>query len=266
MWLVRHKILATAIGLALVSLLLIFVAILPIYQNAYKILTKIDLKSKELETLTTKVSILSQLDPDILQTRVSTLDKALPTRKDILMYLTTIDGLSRQLGLSFGGISLTPGQISEATDSAKVVSKSSGGLQRLETEIKMRGGQVNIYKFLRLIEQVLPLMEIRDIKISVLGDDQYSLVLTLAMLWAESSSGDIKGSVTLFGDTEDKYFNQLAEYQSFNIPSTEFIYPNESDMSSQKRLFTPFVELVSPPAQQKRINEVTTEITDVKAE
>lgn len=217
-WFGRHKSLSMAIGTALAALLLFVVAGLPLYGNASSILNKTKTKSAELDSLTAKVSILSKLDPAVLKDRVEVLDAALPPRKDVLLYLTAIDGLSRELGLTFGGLSLTPGEITEASSAAtaKKTKKVAPGVQSLDTEIKMRGNQDGIYAFLRAIETVLPLMQIEDIKVSILAEDQYALSLTLAMLWAQPSTLDVKGAVTLFGAEEDKYFSQLLGYRRFD--------------------------------------------------
>lgn len=224
-----------ALGIAIASALLVFVAIIPIFRSQQEIRGQIKTKSGELEALTNKVSILSQLDPNVLTDRVSVLDAALPPRKDVLLYLTSIDGLSRELGLTFGGLSLTPGDITVATGSAQVSSRKTPGVQSLDTEIKMTGGQDGIYTFLRTIEGVLPLMLIKNVKVSILADEQYALTLTLSMLWAEPATLDIKGPVTLFGAEEDRYFTQLSEYRRFD---TQILAPaidgNKGD------LFVPF--------------------------
>lgn len=234
MWLNRHKTLAMAIGLVVVAILMILVAVIPLYQNGSNILGKMKSKSSELEVLTTKVSILSKLDPSVLKDRVAILDAALPPRKDVLLYLTSIDGLSRELGLTFGGLSLSPGDITESTGSAKK-SPVAGGVQSLETEVKIRGDKDSVYTFLRSIEGVLPLMQIKDVKVSILGDGQYGLSLTLAMLWAEPTVVDVKGPVTLFGVEEDKYFTNLAEYRRF-----EPVFASQISEGNKQDLFVPF--------------------------
>lgn len=238
MWLNNHKNLAIAVGVGMAAFLLIFVAVIPIYRSASSIQSKITKKSAELDALNDKVTILTQLDPNILQERVATLDKALPPKKDVLLYLTSVDGLSRELGLSFGGLSLAPGDITEASASAKKTAKSSkttGGLQGLQTEIKISGGQESIYTFLRTIEEVLPLMQIKDVKVTVLQGEQYSLALTLNMLWAEPATLDVKSKITLFGEKEDEYFNQLAEYRQF-----EPVVSSGSNQGGKSDLFAPF--------------------------
>lgn len=249
MWFTSHRNLGMAIGIAVMTLFLLFVGVVPIYQHASGLLKKIESKTSELEALNSKVTLLTQLDQGILQERVSTLDKALPPKKDVLLYLTSIDGLSRELGLTFGGLSLTPGEITEATVSGakKAVKPRIGGsgLQGLETEIRINGGKDSIYTFLRTIEEVLPLMQINDVKVTVLPSEQYSLSLKLNMLWAEPATIDVKSKITLFGEEEDKYFQQMAQYRQFeSIITTSPISGVKSD------LFAPFtietVETVSP--------------------
>lgn len=214
MWVNRHKTLLSALGIWVVCLALIIMAMIPLYRSVSSYSAKIKTKSSELETLTNRVAILSQLDANVLQERVNTLDSALPPRKDVLLYLASINGLSSELGLTFGGISLSPGELNEATGAAKRAAKPNQ-LNTLETEIKMRGGQESVYAFLGRIESVLPLMQIKDIKVAILGSDQYALTLNLGMLWAEQTPPDLRGQVTLFGEEEEKYFNQLAEYRRY---------------------------------------------------
>ncbi len=242
MWIVRHKLMAMAGGLTFLIVILLALVVFPLYQNATKLLAKIEVKSTELESITNKVSLLSKLDPNVLAERVSVLDSALPPRKDVLLYLASIEGLSKELGLTFGGLSLTPGDLNEASGSAKKVAKREVGLQSLETEIKMRGGEENVYVFLRSIENVLPLMQIKDIKVAILGGDQYSLTLTLGMLWAPNSTVDVKGQVTLFGQEEEKYFTQLSEFRKFDSISGSLA---EQPSLAKDDLFAPF-EASSP--------------------
>ena len=222
---------ASGIGIAVV--MLVILAVLPIYRNASVILGKIKVRSNELESLSNKVSLLSKLDRAVLESRVQTLDRALPPRKDVLLYLSSVDGLSSELGLTFGGLSLVPGDLTEATGSAIKKQAKIPGLQSLETEIKLRGSKENVYSFLRSIEDVLPLMQIKDIKVSVLGEDQYSLTLTLGMLWAEPITADIKSQITLFGAEEEKYFAQLSGYRQFE-PET----PSQSSPVGKADLFS----------------------------
>lgn len=246
MWLNSHKNLAMAIGIGVAAVFLVLIAILPMYKNASKLLKQIKTKSSELETLTSKVTVLSQLDGNVLKDRVVVLDKALPPKKDILQYLASIDGLSRELGLSFGGLNLAPGEITEASGSGEKKSVKNSGLQSLETELKMKGSEDSVYAFLRKIEEVLPLMQIRDIKVTILPDKQFSLSLTLGMLWAEPATADVKSQVTLFGEAEEKYFAQLSQYRAFDP-----VVISAVGGTGKADLFTPFkLENVTPASTE----------------
>ena len=214
MWFKRHKTLVSAVVVGTVAIVLAFGAVVPLFQRIDQLSAKIETKSKEKEELERRVSILTQLDTNVLAQRVEVLDRALPPKKDILLYLAAINGLSNELGLSFGGINLAPGELTEATGSGKK-SVAPMGLSSLESEIKIQGDQDKIYAFMRAIEEVVPLMQIDDIKVAVVGDNQYSLSLTLGMLWAPSVTEQIKGPVTLFGEQEEKYFQQLAGYRDY---------------------------------------------------
>ena len=223
-WINRHKTLVTAILTAAGALVLVFMAVIPVYENATTILAKLKTRTKDLESITNKVTIISKLDPTVLDDRVKVIDSALPPKKDVLLYLNSIDGLSKELNLTFGGLSLAPGDLTEATASAtKKVAGKPNSLQSLETDIKIRGGKDNVYTFLRTIEGVLPLMQIKDIKVTVLSQDQYALNLTLGMLWADPATVDVKGNVTLFGPDEDKYFTQLSEYRKYESIAVETV-------------------------------------------
>lgn len=218
MWINRHKTMVNAALVGMVGVLLATLVMAPLYRENRELVAKLEIKTKERNDLTNRVTLLSQLDQNILRERVQILDSALPPRKDVLLYLASINGLSSELGLSFGGVNLAPGELTEATGAAKRTSQS-GGLSTLESEVKIQGTKESVYAFLRAIEEVLPLMQIKDIKITVSGE-RYVLSLNLGMLWAEASTTDVKGPVALFGEEEEKYFRQLAGYRS---------YPNITD-------------------------------------
>jgi hypothetical protein len=223
-----------AVGIAMAALILLFVAIIPLYQNTTDLLAQIKAKGVERDAVSTKVSLMSQLDTNVLASRVQTLDQALPPRKDVLTYLVAIDGLSKQLGLSFGGISLSPGEVSTGSSAAK--GPTIAGIQSLDTDIKISGSGESVYTFLRTIEQVLPLMQIKNVKVSVSADMQYQLSLTLGMLWAPPVTVDVKGPITLFTDSEQQYFTQLSQYTSFNNTGTTFA----SGVMGKQDVFAPF--------------------------
>ncbi len=216
MWWRIHHSLVTAVGVAVGALLLLIVVGIPMYNHTSELTTKWRAKQNEREEVLNKVSTLTQLDPTVLAERVSTIDAALPPKKDILTYLAAIDGLSSELGVSFGGVDLAPGILAEATSSgSKKNAPVKGGVESLTSEVKIVGDREKVYAFLRAIEQVLPLMQIDNVKVSVSNDGQYSLALTLGMLWAQQGTEALTGKIVLFDETEEKYFQQLSGYRQY---------------------------------------------------
>lgn len=199
--------------------------IIPTIRKASEIGGKIRVRSAEEKELVDKVSILSSIDQDLLTSRVEILDLALPPRKDVVLYLSTIDGLSKELGLSFAGISLSPGDVTEASESGEIKAAKAAqkkGLQTLETQIKVDGSKERIYEFLRALENSFPLMQVKEVKVSAAGnDDGYSLSLQLGMLWAPREVGEVKGQVSLFTPEEESYFQQLSRNRRYSSPSFE---------------------------------------------
>lgn len=213
-----------AILLVSLAVLVLFLVVLPSLSVSGSLADKLTNRRKEQESLEEKVRVLGSLDLQLLNQRLEVLDRALPPRKDVVLYLSTVDGLSRELELSFTGLSLAPGDVTEASESAKAESgkprrtELAKGVQTLETEIKVNGRQERIYEFLRTIENSAPLMQVKDVKVAPIGSEgDYALTLRLGMLWAAKDVGEIRGAVTLFTDKEEKYFAQLTTLRSFQV-------------------------------------------------
>ena len=232
---VRHGLLVRAVAIAIGGLFLVILAIFPLIGGIRNGMSQLTAKEKQAAELTNKVSILSSLDPQVLANRVATLDSALPPRKDILLYLSAIDGLSRDLNLNFGGISLSPGSLTP-TDSK---GGAAPGLHTLDTTVKISGSSENIYSFLRAVEQTLPLMLIKDVKVDVLGADSLNLTLNLGMLWAPASVGSVSGPITLFTDKEQAYFSTLQGYHAYASLASSIPATGSATTGAPRDLFSP---------------------------
>ena len=217
-YIVRHQFLARAMAVGLGTVVLLVAAVVPLVSAISRNTQKIATRDRERQSLVDKVTILSQLDKTVLQERLNVLDAALPPRKDVVAYLASIDGLSRELGLSFGGLSVNPGEVTDKPEASPTTTRKRAealGLQVLDTTIKVKGSESSIYAFLRSVEQTLPLMQIKDAKVSGLNGGQFSLSLSLGMLWAPTTPGDVKGAITLFNEKEESYFQTLSTYKSY---------------------------------------------------
>jgi len=224
--LIRHQMAFRAAIVCFSIVLILLIGLLPLFRSAGVTLRKIETRQKEETALSQKVAILSQIDQAVLRERANVIKNALPEKKDVIAYLGAIDGLSKELGLSFGGITITPGDVTTKTESKSEASKSSkkkrtvGQLNVLDTDIKISGTRDGIYAFLRQVEQTLPLMQVSDVAVSKIAEEQYSLSLSLGMLWSPTLTTDLKGAITLFNEKEEAYFQKLNNFRTYAASST----------------------------------------------
>lgn len=234
-WMVRHRHLTQA-GLVLgINILLVLFALIPIFNQVKTVTKKISVKNNEVKELSDKSMLLAKIDLNVMRERVDLIKNALPAKKDVYLYLATLNALSSDLGLSFGGIVISPGEVTDpkiasstASTKTKPKTKTKNRLEVLDTEVKILGNKEGIYTFLRQVEQTLPLMQITDIKVTYGGDYIYTLTLSLGMLWAPETEANTKGKITLFTDEDQKYFDELMQYRKFDYAMqglTENIVP-----------------------------------------
>lgn len=221
-WIVKHPYLVRTILVGLGIVVVLSFLTIPFFNSVSEMNRRLANRKKEAAELAERVTILSGLDSQVLSQRVRTLDQALPPRKDVVLYLSTIDGLSKQLGLNFGGISLAPGDVTEASFSAQTPAKRTGsktniaGLSSLDTEVKIDGTRDSIYAFLREIENSVPIMEIKDVQVAAKDDNRLSLSLNLGMLYAIADINQVKGKISIFDAKEEAYFTKLEGFSRFD--------------------------------------------------
>ncbi|MEI6690644.1 MAG: hypothetical protein WCL07_02735 [bacterium] len=218
LWLRKHTVIVRGIVIILISLVVLFTGTIPLLQRAQKAQKDLGLLNTKSEELTNQVYFLSNLDQEVLKQRVKVLDATLPPNKDILLYLRTIDGLSRDLNLSLKGVQLSPGELSTASATKAVTSENLTGLHSLETKLVIAGSYENIFNFLKTIEQTAPLMRVKDVKVSKSGENNFNLSLILGMIYADVAETDaLKGQQVLFDENEETLVSQLGQLKSYNI-------------------------------------------------
>lgn len=218
--LIRHQIAFKALGVLVATMTILLIGLWPLFKSAGALLRKIESRGKEAQALSKKVAILTQIDQQVLKERTKVIKAALPETKDVIAYLGAVDGLSKELGLSFGGITVAPGDVSG--DTQKTASNRSKNprkvalLNVLDTDIKITGSRDGIYAFLRQVEQTLPLMQVSDVVVTKIDNDLYSMTLSLGMLWAPTPAFDLKGAISLFTEKEENYFQKLNVFKTYS--------------------------------------------------
>jgi len=215
----KHTELVKGVVVYALAIVIFMVAVVPIFQSANSARKKLTSEKKKLDDLSNRVVILTGLDDAILNQRYDELNNILPAKKDIVSYLVTIDGLSKDLELSLNGISLAPGDVSDSTVSAETTKNlRAGQLRSIETDISIQGEESDIYSFLRSIENVVPLMQVKDVNVSR-NEGVYTLSLRLGMLYSEEGLGTNAntGVVSLFTPDEERLYNQLLAFKRYRL-------------------------------------------------
>ena len=237
-----HAFLARAMAVFFASVILLIIGVYPAVQKFSGVRDKLKKEEDVLKKLTGQVLVLDNLDDNILKQKIEVLDRVLPLSKDVVAYLNTLDGLSRELGLSMGDISLAPGEIySSRKEDEASEKKRNSGLSSLETEVRITGDIAKIYDFLKQIENIAPLMLIKDVQMSRVGTFSETFVLTvrLGMIYADPvTSGSFKGVVNVFSSEDEKIFNKISEFKYYSsnmIPVDD----NSNSGSENRDLFAP---------------------------
>ena len=217
-----HAVLVRAVVVLVATLVLIASGVVPMWGRLREVRGEIDSKSGELEQMSQRAVILNSLDDQVLRDRVVVLDAVLPPSKDVVAYLTALDGLSRDFGLSLGGVSLTPGELATGSASAKQQAPRQSALSSLETEVRILGAAESLYGLLRQVEETAPLMLIKDVQMNRVGSGStFLLTLRLSMLYADPLvTGALSGVVSLFTPQEEVLFERVKSFNRYVLSSS----------------------------------------------
>ncbi len=265
LWIHYHNFLTKAIAIGGASLLLILIGIVPMMSKFIKTKQLLKQERNKLEILTKKVVVADNLDQNILEERVKLLNKVLPPTKDVVIYLNTLDSLAKEMNLSLGDVSLSPGIIYEDEESKQEQNKSKPkinqqGWQVLETELRIVGARDDIYDFLRQVEKTAPLMVIRDVQMSRVGSklnksNNFILTLKLGMVYATPRKDQIlKGEIKLLTKEDEKVIAEVRNLKSYPL---EFATSSIStERQERNNLFEPLDKIRSTNQSVPRQTEI----------
>lgn len=146
------------------------------------------------ETINTAKKVRSSIDKTlgeynaISQDNVDRINKMIPSGAESMKLVVQIDEMMRKSGLSLAGID-TKDTVDKNFVSA--VSKN-GGLtaEPLFLSIKARGSYESFHSFIEKLEKSLRLIDVDSVKISPVGQDDYSFSIEAVSYWRKT--GDKK--------------------------------------------------------------------------
>lgn len=142
-----------------VSVILLFVTILPQFNNLLTTLTQRSDAQQKLQILNNNLVILTNADEDTLNSQLNTTLKALPQNKDFESVLTTISLAASKAGVGLGNFEFKVGDLSKSLS-------GNEQLPSLTINILVNDGADGASRFMTSLATTLPVSEIKSVDVN----------------------------------------------------------------------------------------------------
>ncbi len=224
-----HKKYLTPILMIVVSIILVFAALIPQLNDLFTTLSRRSEEMRKLQIEKNNLTILNNINEDNLNAQLVTSLRALPSTKDFESVLTTISVAAGKSAVSLGNFEFKVGDLSKSV-------AGSGEFPSLGITLIVNDGAQGTNRFLTSLAQSLPLSEVKSIDIN----GNYS---TLAIAFYYKSSPVIKNTpdspIVPVSAKQTETLNQLTSWSNGNLlpsPSSLIAPPKTSSSSAT----TPF--------------------------
>lgn len=203
--------------IAALGLVLVIVVFGPVLGRLKERLATARQLKTEAAKLTEKRETLTGIDELQVSTRVEKMEEVFPSQKPVVQLLSSLSHLSAAHNLSFGGVTLKPGSLSEVTNSKE-------SLQDLQFGFQVGGSFEDISLFLKDLENTAPLMKIDKVSLAIKSNPLFERTQTLVTADIAVSAyfqpppkslGSITAPVKLLSRQDESILNRLFNFVSF---------------------------------------------------
>lgn len=207
-------------GIALLLLLIFLIRPLAV-RLTQNLATKRQLV-KKLTQLENKLATLNGIEPQLIEERVKKMEAVFPSVKPIVPLLSSLSQLASEHSLIFGGISLSPGSLSQADNKDK--KKAASDLFDLRFGFQITGDFDQISRFMHSLENTAPLMKIEEVALTIKTNPLYERqetqvaadIKVAAYYQAPPQSlGSIDKPVKLLSRSEEILLSELVGFRTF---------------------------------------------------
>lgn len=204
------------IGLFIVFSLFIF---FPVLSKSFKLKRENKENTQELAKLNNKLGKLEAIDENEIKRRVQLLESIFPSKKPVLNLLNSLERLSEEEEVSFGGIELKPGEIGKVKKSAT---------QNFKISFTINGKLNNISSFISDLERTSPLMKIENLNLNIKKQKQnqeenqeeenlLTAVFSVRVFYQSlpEAIGAIDQPLPVFSDKEREALKTILSYRVF---------------------------------------------------
>lgn len=172
--------------------------------------------SKKATQLADKWETLTGIESVLIDERVKKMEAVFPSVKPIVPLLASLSQLAGEHELTFGGLSLSPGSLSEAG--------AKSPLNDLSFSFQVGGDFARISQFMQALENTAPLMKIESVALTIktnpLFEREETMVaadISVAAYYQAppATLGSIDKPVRLLTKSEEALLNQLVGFRTF---------------------------------------------------
>ena len=212
------------IGQILVLILILILAIRPLAVKLSGNLAARRQLIKKTAVLSGKLNTLNGIEASLIEARVKQMEAVFPSVKPIVPLLGSLSQLAAEHNLTFGGLSLSPGSLSQTGAKNKQPVQTEVDLNDLSFSFQVGGDFARISQFMKALENTAPLMKIEAVALTIktnpLFDRQETLVVADIAVAAyyqapPKTLGSIDKPVRLLTKSEEGLLNQLVGFRTF---------------------------------------------------
>jgi hypothetical protein len=234
----RYILLPTVTVIVVIGLLAFFVG--PSVRKIINTRKEVSKDSEKLASLKKKVESLEGFDESLLIEQVEVLEQALPSKKDVLGLMTTLNGLAEDNDVSLGNYKLSPGSIATeaATPSAtkstaepQQARERKSGFDSIVVAVNLSGPLEGVGTFLSGVEHSWPLMKLTKLSLNPLkrrvleldatqsASDRIGVTLELDLFYASlpKQLGTIGKPIASLSEREQELYDEISQYLSYEV-------------------------------------------------
>ncbi|OGD56644.1 hypothetical protein A3E73_02000 [Candidatus Beckwithbacteria bacterium RIFCSPHIGHO2_12_FULL_47_17] len=214
-----------------VLMLILILAIRPMAAGLGQNLATKKQLTKRLVQLEGKLNTLNGIEPLLIDDRVKKMEAVFPSVKPIVPLMASLSQLAAQQNLTFGGVSLSPGSLSQGEAKSKDKKKTATDLNDLRFGFQIGGDFDSISKFMRSLENTAPLMKIEEVGLTIKTNPLFERTETIVVADIKVAAyyqpppktlGGVDKPVKLLSRSEEILLNQLVSFKTFPqvVPQT----------------------------------------------
>lgn len=229
-FLINRRSLAIAIGLGIVTVLLVVFAIIPQFQETMELISQLNNEKPKLEKLQRKLVELDniQFSPEFSQKEI--VDAALPSRKPLLELLTSLNTIAEADRVSITEFTLNPGLIATSEAEIQADAKKSAnkdGVDSIDLEMTVVGTFDDVGRFMLDLEKISPFTTIVQLGLSsrASGDDftdaasdMQAKISTKSYFFTQSVSASVEAPLPTLNEREQEVLSELANFSNVDLP------------------------------------------------